>query len=150
MASLRNYKPLRLIAADTDDLGVISACLQDSVAKLGDFHFSPEERRFAFVANRFVWECAQGRRTGPFARVRAGCKFDDVLSVQQSHLRMDAKDAVVSLLALKFAPGEDGAGAIDLQFAGGGIIRLKVESVNAQLDDISEPWRTGSEPQHGD
>lgn len=150
MASLRNYKPLRLMAADTEDLGVVSACLQDSVAKVGDFTFQADARRFAFVCNRFVWECAQGRAAGPFARVRTGCRFDDVISVQQSNIRTDAKSAIVSLLAIKFEPDADGAGVIDLQFAGGGAMRLRVESVNVQLDDLSAPWRTGSEPKHDD
>lgn len=148
MTSLRDYKPLRLMAGDADDLAVISACLQDAVAKLGDFAYVPEERRFAFVANRFVWECCVDRNAGPFVRVRAGTHFDDVKSVKFQHLRTDAKDAVVELLAVRFEPGEDGAGTIVLDFAGGGAVRLEVESVNAYLSDISDPWRTRAKPKH--
>lgn len=150
MTSLRDYKPLRLMAGDTEDLGVISACLQDAVAKLGDFAFLPEQRRFAFVANRFLWECAASGRAGPFARVRVGAHFEDVTSAQYHHLRTDAKDAVVELLALRFEPGEDGGGAVILDFAGGGAVRLEVESVNAYMSDISEPWRTRAKPKHDD
>jgi len=148
VTSLRDYKPLRLMAGDAEDLGVISACLQDAVAKLGDFAFIPEERRFAIVANRFLWECAGERHAGPFARVRAGLHFDDVKSARFQHLRTDAKDAVVELLALRFEPGDDGAGEIIFDFAGGGVIRLEVESVNAYMSDISEPWRTRAKPKH--
>ncbi|GJL95489.1 MAG: hypothetical protein DHS20C05_18940 [Hyphococcus sp.] len=136
------------MASDQDDLSVISACLQDAVAKLGDFAYLPEERRFAFVMNRFLWECAGKRKAGPFARVRAGAHFDDVLSVQFQHLRNDAKDAVVELLSLRFEPGEDGAGEIIFDFSGGGIIRLTVESINAYMSDISDPWRTRAKPKH--
>jgi len=136
------------MAGDAEDLGVISACLQDAVAKLGDFSFLPDDRRFAFVANRFVWECAGKGRAGPFARVRAGAHFDDVKSAKFQHLRDDAKDAVVELLSLRFEPGEDGAGEIILDFAGGGVIRLEVESVNAYMSDMSEPWRTRAKPKH--
>lgn len=150
MTGLQDYKPLRLIANDAEDLGVLSACFQDAVAKVGDFAFLPNERRFAFVANRFVWEAAGGRKIGPFARVRAGAHFDDVLSVKHHHIRSDAKDAVVELLAIRFEPDTDGAGAIVLDFAGGGAIRLEVESVNAQMADISTPWRTRSKPSHDD
>jgi len=149
LASLNDYKPLRLMAGDAEDLGVISACLQDAVAKLGDFSFLPDERRFAFVANRFVWECAGKGRAGPFARVRAGAHFDDVKSAKFQHLRDDAKDAVVELLSIGFKPGEDGAGEIILDFAGGGAIRLEVESINAFMSDMSEPWRTRAKPKHG-
>ena len=148
MASLADYKSLRLMAADAADLDVFSACLQDAVAKLGDFAFLPDERRFAFVANRFVWECAGMRGIGPFARVRAGIHFDDVKSAQFQHLRNDAKDAVVELLSLRFEPDGEGGGVIALDFAGGGAIRLSVESINAYLSDISEPWRTRAKPSH--
>lgn len=148
MAGLKDYKSLRLMAGDDNDLEVMSACLQDAIGKLGDFAYIPAERRFAFVANRFVWECAAGRKSGPFARVRTGVHFDDVLGAQFQHLKTDAKNAVVEVLAIRFEAGEDGAGIIMLDLAGGGAIRLEVESVNAYLMDISEPWRTRSKPAH--
>ena len=150
MASLKDYKPLRLMAGDEEDLGVISACLQDAVAKLGDFAFLPDERRFAFVANRFLWECGGASLAGPFARVRVGMHFDDVKAAQFQHLRTDAKDSVVELLAVRFEAGEDGGGAVMLDFAGGGAVRLEVESVNAYMSDISDPWRARAKPSHED
>ena len=150
MAGLNDYKPLRLMAGDREDLEVISACLQDAVAKLGDFAYIASERRFAFVANRFLWECAGDRRTGPFGRVRVGVHFDDVLSAKFQHLKTDAKDAVVELLAIRFEPGEDGTGAILLDLAGGGAVRLEVDAINAYLSDMSDPWRTRSRPAHKD
>ncbi len=148
MAALKDYQPLRLMAGDKDDLDVLSAVLQDGIAKLGDFAYVSAERRFAFVANRFSWECAGDRKTGPFLRVRAGVHFDDVMSVQFQHLKTDARDAVVELLALRFEPGGDGGGVVLLDLAGGGAVRLEVESINAYLSDISEPWRTRSRPDH--
>ncbi|GAB4529914.1 MAG: DUF2948 family protein [Amphiplicatus sp.] len=148
MNDMRDYKPLRLLAADEEDLKVFSACLQDAVGKLGDFAWLPKERRFAFVMNRFVWECCVDRETGRYARVRAGAHFDDVMSVKQHNLRADLKDAVVELLAIRYEPGDDGMGTIILDFAGGGAIRLEVESVNGHLMDMSEPWRTRTKPAH--
>lgn len=148
MAALKDYKPLRLMAGDAEDLGVISTILQDAVAKLGDFAYLPGERRFAFVANRFVWECAADRQAGPFARVRAGAHFDDVRAAKFQHLRTDAKDAVVELLSIRFEPREDAAGEVILDFAGGGAVLLDVESVNAFLSDMSDPWRTRAKPKH--
>ncbi len=148
MTALKDYQPLRLMAGDKEDLDVFSTVLQDAVAKVGDFAFISAERRFALVANRFVWECTEGRKTGPFARVRAGVHFDDVMSVQFQHLRTEARDAVVELLSLRFEPGADGGGVLLLDLAGGGAVRLEVESINAYLSDISEPWRTRSRPSH--
>lgn len=150
MASYKDYQALRLMAGDKDDLGVLSAVLQDAVAKLGDFAYVPAERRFAFVANRFVWENAGNRKTGPFLRVRAGVHFEDVLAVQFQHLKTNAVDAVVEILAVRFEPGEDGAGTVLFDLAGGGAVRLTVESVNAFLSDISAPWRTRSRPDHSE
>jgi hypothetical protein len=148
MSGLADYRPLRLMAEDAEDLKIISAMLQDAVAKIGDFAHLPRERRFAFVANRFLWECATDVKRGPFARVRAGCHFDDVKSVRQQNLRRGAKDAVVELLSIRFDPLSDGAGVVALDFAGGGAIRVEVESLNAQLADLSEPWPARLKPEH--
>ncbi|MEZ5922640.1 MAG: DUF2948 family protein [Parvularculaceae bacterium] len=148
MTGLEAYRPLRLAVEDAEDVKVLSTVFQDAIMTIGDFAFDPAARRFAFVANRFVWECAGDKTRGVFARVRAGCHFDDVLAVKQLHLRSDAKDAVVDLLSIRFEPGEDGAGAVVLDFAGGGAIRLDVEAVNAEMRDISEPWATRSRPSH--
>ena len=150
MASLRDYTPLNLMAGDEEDLKVISACLQDAVAKVGDFAFIPSQRRFAFVLNRFLWECAGNRKLGPFARVRAGAHFDDVKAAKFQNIKKESKDAVVELLSITFNPSDDGAGDVVLDFAGGGVIRLEVESVNAYMSDLSEPWRTRAKPTHGD
>lgn len=148
MADLRDYKPLRLVAEDADDLAVLSACLQDAIIKVGDCAYLPKQRRFAFVANRFVWECAADRKRGPFARVRAGAHFDDVIAVRQQNIRADAKDAVLELLALRFDRAADSGGAVVFDFAGGGAIRLEVEAVNAHLSDLTAPWSTQRKPTH--
>ncbi|MEO0880339.1 MAG: DUF2948 family protein [Pseudomonadota bacterium] len=148
MASLRNYKPLKMTAETAEDLKVFSASFQDAVMKVGDFAYLKQARRFAFVANRFVWECATARGHGPFARVRAGAHFDDVMAVRERNLRLEARDAVVELLAIRFEEGEDGGGLIRLDLAGGGAIELTVESLNAAMRDMSEPWRTRSRPDH--
>ena len=146
---IKNYTPLRLIGADPEDVEVVSACLQDAVMKVGDMAYLPKERRFAFVTNRFVWEEGASKRFGPFTRVRAGVHFDDVRAVRARNIRQEAKSAIVSLLSIKFAPADDGAGTVLLEFAGGGEISLEVEAVNVSVSDISEPWRTQSKPEHG-
>lgn len=148
MTGLEGWKPLRLVAEDADDLSAMSAVLQDAVIKIGDFAHLPRQRRFAFVANRFLWEAAGDAKRGPFARVRTGCHFDDVIAVRHARLRLGSADAVVELLAVRFTPGEDGTGVVTFDFAGGGAIRLEVESVNAGLADISAPWMTRMKPEH--
>ena len=144
----QNYTPLALMAADADDLRVVSAVLQDAVAKVGDLAFLPRARRFALVANRFVWEEGASKARGPFSRVRTGVHFDDVRAARTRNLDLENKSAVVDILSLAFDEAEDGAGTVTITLAGGGAIALDVEAVNVTVEDISSPWRTQSRPDH--
>lgn len=138
-------EPLRLLAQDAEDLGVISAALQDAVAKIGDIQYEAAGRRLTVALNRFRWEA--GRRSRE--RVRSGLQFSGVMGVQARRLRRDAPDAVVELLTVGFEAGEAPGGVITLTFAGGGDLRLTVECVDAALADVSEAWPARRTPNHG-
>ena len=135
---------LRLAAADAEDLEVISARLQDAVAKLKNITWLPKKRRFAAVVNRLQWE--KGGKT----RVRAGLHLDGVLKVQSQKVKLGAGEAVVSLLALNFKPngGEDPGGVIEMVLAGGGVLRLTVECIDAELIDLTQGWAARGTPDH--
>ena len=142
---------LKLVALDHDDLGVISAHLQDAVLKVGDMAYLPKERRFAAVANRFDWQGAlkaEGKQGRPFERSRVALRFERVESARLRNLRLDAKDTVLSLLAIQIEPTDLPAGLVTLTFAGGAAIQLTVECVEAELRDLGATWRTGSRPRH--
>jgi hypothetical protein len=134
--------PLRLLAEDAEDLAVMSAALQDAVAKIGEIRFEPAARALTIAFNRYRWE---GK--GP-ERVRSGLQIDSVLKVQSRRLRRGAKDAVVELLSIAFTPGQAPGGTITLTFAGGGDLRCEVECVDAVLADVSAPWPTRKKPAH--
>jgi hypothetical protein len=134
--------PLRLIAQDEDDLRVISAALQDAVAKVGDIAFEPTSRQLTIAFNRYRWE--EGGRE----RVRSAVQFGGVLGVQSRNLRREARAAVVELLALSFEPGEAPGGVVTFAFAGGGDLRAEVECIDAALADLSAPWPTPRKPEH--
>jgi hypothetical protein len=138
-----------LAAADADDLQVISAKLQDAVARVGDLVWLPQSRRFAVLFNRFKWEDAEGRRSQN-VRVRSGLHFNGVLSTKSAKIMRGNPDAVLSLLAIQFLPrgGEDPGGMIVLVFAGGGAIKLDVENIEAELSDISGEWAALGKPSH--
>ncbi|MCF8506430.1 MAG: DUF2948 family protein [Caulobacter sp.] len=138
--------PLRLLAQDTEDLAVISAALQDAVAKIGDIAFDARARRLTLAFNRFRWE-ADGKTR---ERVRSGLQLGGVMTVRSRNLRRDAKGAVVELLALTFEPAEAPGGAVVLTFAGGGDLRAEVECIEAVLADVSTPWPTPRAPTHAD
>ncbi|HUJ02316.1 MAG TPA: DUF2948 family protein [Rhizomicrobium sp.] len=137
---------LVLGAEDADDLQIISARLQDAVARVGDLVWLPKQRRFAGVFNRFKWESGKG------LRVRSGLHFDGVLSVKSHNIKRGDADAVVSLLAISFAPkgGEDPGGTVELMFSGGGAIRLDVECIDAGLKDVGGEWAARGRPLHED
>lgn len=134
--------PLNLLAEDQDDLPVISAALQDAVAKLGDITYEAKGRRLTIAFNRYRWEA------GARQRVRSALQIGSVLSVQTRKIRRDRRDAVVELLAIAFEPGESPGGVITLTFAGGGDLRAEVECVDAVLADVSQPWPTPRAPAH--
>ena len=142
---MTKHEPLRLLAEDEDDLAVISAALQDAIAKVGDIEWDARGRRFTLALNRYLWETPGGLLGN---RVRAGLQFGSVLAVKSRNLRRDPPDAVIELLAVRFEPGEAPGGAIRLAFAGGGDLELTVECVDAALADISAPWPTPSTPAH--
>ena len=142
---MSKHEPLRLLAEDEEDLAVISAALQDAVAKVGDIEWDRRGRRFTVALNRYLWETPGGLLGN---RVRAGLQFGSVLSVKARNIRREPRDAVVELLAVSFEPGEAPGGAIRLAFAGGGDMLLEVECVDAALADISPSWRTPSTPAH--
>lgn len=135
---------LVLGAEDAEDLQIISARLQDAVARVGDLVWLPKQRRFAGVFNRYKWESGQG------LRVRSGLHFDSVISAQSQNIKRGDADAVVSLLAIQYTPkgGEDPGGVIELTFSGGGAIRLDVECIDAVLKDVSGEWAARGRPLH--
>ncbi len=134
--------PLRLLAQDQDDLAVISAALQDAIAKVGDISYEAKARRLTIAFNRFRWE-GGGRQ-----RVRSALQVGGVLALQARKIRRDRRDAVVELLAIGFEAGEPPGGVLTLSFAGGGDLRADVECVDAVLADVSEPWPTPRAPAH--
>ena len=137
--------PLKLFAFDADDLGVISAHLQDAVVKASDIAFIAKGRQFAFVCNRFDWAAAEA---GENQRRRTGVRFERVGAVSARGITKGT-DTVLNLLALRFEPEEEPAGTIELVFAGGGAVRLKVECIEAAMDDLGPMWATVPKPDHG-
>lgn len=141
------YKSLRIAAEDGDDLQVLSAALQDAVCKIGDMAYDAASRRFTLVVNRYLWETG---RKGRGLRTRCAVDFAGVLDAKFSRLRLDAREAVVSLLSVNFEPGDPPGGWILLTFSGGGAIRLQVECIDALLADIAQPWPAARRPNHPD
>lgn len=140
-------KPLRLLAEDAEDLKVVSAAVQDAVAKVADLSFEPGPRKFTLGLNRFCWE----RGAKAQVRVRTALQFSGVMAVKAKGVTMGDPEAVIALLAIEFEGAgeiEDPSGAVHLKLAGGGDIRLEVECIDVALADVSEPWAAVRAPRH--
>ena len=137
-------RALRLLAQDADDLAVISAALQDAVARIGDIQWEPGGRRLTIALNRFRWEGADGAHE----RVRAAIQLGGVMSVKARNLRREAKDAVVQLLAVTFEAGDPPGGQVIFHFADGADLAAEVECIDAALADLSDPWKAPRTPEH--
>src|SRR5262245_48498552 len=96
---------LRLMAEDAADLDVLAAAVQDAIGRVGDLSYDAKARRFSAMVNRFRWESADGE--GPFERVRAAISFESVLGVKSRKLRIDAPNALGSILAINFDAAEE-------------------------------------------
>jgi hypothetical protein len=134
--------PLRLLAQDADDLAIVSAAMQDAVAKVGDIAYDAKARVLTIGFNRYRWEAGGGQR------VQAGLQIGGVLNVQTRKIRRGAKTAVLEVLAVTFEPGEAPGGTVTISCAGGGDLRAVVECLDAVLADVSEPWPTPRTPAH--
>jgi hypothetical protein len=137
---------LKLLAQDADDLAVISAALQDAVAKIGDIRWDASARTLTLACNRFRWE-SDGKKG---QRIRSALQLGDVTGVQARKLRRDAKGAVVELLSVAFEPGEAPGGAVLLTFAGGGDLKVSVDCLDVILADVSDAWSTPRRPGHAE
>ena len=148
-------KRLKLRVQDTDDLTVISAYLQDAVTVVADFSHSPKERLFAMMLNRYVWEetLTQKKENNEDTdkkcrRIRTGCHFENVVKVASQNIPQNDKKHVLELLAIEADQLENENIAIDLIFAADAVIRLEVELIEAQMQDIGEPYPAACHPKH--
>ena len=136
---------LKLRAEDTEDLLVISACLQDALVPVRDLAYIPEERTFLLIANRFRWE--NGVRPAPgeagLERTLCGITFSEVAAVSYSGFRRSENGRILSLLAIRVENGK-----VHLEFSGGAAIRLEVACILCHAKDIGEPWPTPWQPRH--
>ena len=124
---------LKLIALDREGLEVISAHVQNTCVKRSDMAWLPRQHRFVVAGMRYDWV---GAKTGPAERVASILRFDRVLKV--SHLGLERLDseATLNLLAVTFEKTDPPAGMIILAFADGALVRLEVECVEVELNDM--------------
>lgn len=136
-------KTLRLIAEDEADLEVVSAALQDAVAKIGALRYQAKKRRFSVEVNRYRWEDKTK------SRARAILGIDSVLNVKARGLTKSDPEMVISILSITFESGDVApAGTLRILFAGDGELALEVECLDVTLLDGAHIWPTKHQPDH--
>jgi hypothetical protein len=136
---------LKLAATDPEDIGVLSALLQDSVIPISEMVYLADQGRFALVANRFRWEEAPAEKVAGqiYERVRCGVTFDRVTAVRRQNFVHARRDQMFDLLALEATNAY-----VDLVFAGGATVRLEFDRLLCHAEDFGEPWPTQWRPEH--
>jgi len=142
---------LKLVAVDKDDIEVVSAHVQDALVRVGDIFWQPREHRFVMALNRFDWMTAVEAKPyakADYRRCRTALRFERVLGCKCRGLDPSNKDAQLNLLAVEFAERDCPAGSVTLTFSGGGVIRLDVECLEAELADLGEVFTAELCPDH--
>lgn len=134
---------VKLRAESPEDVTAMSAYLQDATVCVGDIAWLPKQRRFALVCNRFMWE-ADGQNP---QRIRVGLHFENVLSSHSRNIPARPKDHVLELLTVH-ATQQDDRATIRLIFAGDADVHLEAEIIEAEMEDIGDPWETPNTPSH--
>ncbi len=144
---------LKLVALDRDDIEVVSAHVQDALVRVGDILWQPREHRFVMALNRFDWMAAAEAKSGQgrkphYRRCRTALRFERVLACKCRGLDQSDKEARLNLLAVEFTEREAPAGAVTMTFSGGGVLRLEVECLEAELADLGEVFAADGCPNH--
>ncbi len=144
--------PLNLGAFDAEDLEVLSSLVQDAVFTITDMAWRPQERRLAFLVNRFRWE-DEGRQRHGAERVRSVLVIGNVLGVASQGIDRGDTGTILSVLSIGFEPdaADDVSGYITLTLAGDGAVRARIEALEVSLRDVTRPYRapSGKAPDHG-
>jgi Protein of unknown function (DUF2948) len=142
-------EPVKFVALDQDDLEVVSTHLQDAIVKVGDVVWRPREKRVVIGLSRFDWLAAEG--TWPeLRRCRSALRFERVTACKCRNLKPSGGEAALNLLAVEFSEQDSPSGSVTLTFSGGGMLRLDVECLEAELVDLGPHWPAAARPAHGD
>ncbi|WP_443750515.1 DUF2948 family protein [Asticcacaulis solisilvae] len=139
-------KPLRLMAEAAEDVGPISALVQDAALRPGDMEYDAQGRHFTLRMNRFCNESGAGVPLRAPSVLRISC----VTKVQRRGFDPKVPGAPLSLLGIEVEDLEAPAHALILRFAGQGSrdIRIEVECLDVLMMDLAAPRRAKSKPVH--
>jgi Protein of unknown function (DUF2948) len=144
-APVSGEQPLKLRAIDIQDLAVVSAFLQDSIANVSEMAYLPEQRLFVLAVCRFRWERAVSATPEQiFERVSCAITISDVDTPKYRGFSLKDRHQTMPLLAITFDDSE-----VTLTFGGEAAVRLPVTALDLRAEDFGKCWPTKTKPEHG-
>ncbi len=141
-------KNLKLIARTEEDLRVVSAHLQDSIANLSDIASLKKNKIFLMQLNRFMCEDVEKGVFRKNKRIRTVLKFENVIKVLSKNINQSKKDKFLDFLTIETIQMPDNNYEMKIVFAGDAIIRVVSEVIEVTLDDQGDAWDTKNMPKH--
>ena len=141
-------KNLRLIARTEEDLRVVSAYLQDSIASISDIANLKKNKIFLMQLNRFMWEDVEIGVFRKNKRIRTILKFDNILEVHSKNINQSKKNKFLDFLAIESNQMPDKNYEMKIIFSGDSIIKVISEVIEVTLDDQGDAWDTKNKPKH--
>ena len=139
---------LKLIVRNREDLKVISAYSQDSIVAIKDITFLKKNRIFIMIINRFMWEDIERGINRQSKRIRCALKFEGILKVKSKKINQKNKNKRLECLAIECNEILGKNNEIIFFFAGGGVITLISEFIEAVMHDLGKPWNVRHTPKH--
>ena len=139
---------LKLIVRNREDVKVISAYSQDSVVAIKDITFLKKNRIFIMIINRFMWEDIERGINRQSKRIRCALKFEGILKVKSKKINQKNKNKRLECLAIECNEILSKNNEIIFFFAGGGVITLISEFIEAVMHDLGKPWNVRHTPKH--
>ena len=139
---------LKLIAKTQEDLRVVSAHLQDSIASISDIANLNKNKIFLMQLNRFMWEDVEKGVFRKNKRIRTILKVDNILEVHSKNINQSKKGKFLDFLAIESSEMPDNNYEMRIIFAGDSIIKIISEVIEVTLDDQGEAWDTKNKPRH--
>lgn len=137
---------LKLRAVDVEDLTVLAAFLQDSIANVSEMAYLPDERRFMLVVCRFRWErLVTAAPDEQFERVSCAITIEGVSAPKYRGFTLRERGRTFPLLTVTYDAGE-----VMLTFGGDAAIKLDVPALDLRIEDFGSCWPTTQKPEHID
>ena len=141
-------KNLKLIARTEEDLRVVSAHLQDSIANVADIANLSKNKIFLMQLNRFMWEDVEKGVFRKNKRIRTILKFENVVKVISKNINQYKKEKFLDFLTIETNKMPDNNYEMNIVFAGDAIIKVITEVIEVTLDDQGDAWNTKNVPKH--